>query len=300
MRWGIIGFGWVARDFVAPAMLAEGHTISAIADPSAEAQAAGLSMGARIFATYAALLEEGRIDAVYIATPNHRHADACIAALEAGIPVLCEKPMAASLPDAERMAEAAERTGTLYGTAFDQRHHPAHRAMMDAIANGKVGRVVAIRLVYACWVDPLFAPNADHDNWRIAPEKAGGGAVIDLALHGLDLTQMIVGERFDTLSIMLQRRIHDYPVDDGGMLTARTPSGILLNAHTAYNCAETLPRRRLEILGEIGLLSAIDTMGQTAGGTLTLQEGRRPAARDSLSMRSARPSPLRSRHSPPP
>ncbi|MGB3739702.1 MAG: Gfo/Idh/MocA family oxidoreductase [Pontixanthobacter sp.] len=272
MRWGIIGFGWVARDFVAPAMLAEGHRIAAIADPSIDAQTAGKALGARVFPAYADMLADGGFDAVYIATPNHLHAEACIAALEAGIPVLCEKPMAASLTDAERMADAVRRTGTLYGTAFDQRHHPAHRRLTDTILAGTIGRVVAMRLVYACWVDPHFAPNADHDNWRIAPDKAGGGAVIDLALHGLDLTQMLVGERFDTLSIMLQRRLHDYAVDDGGMLTARTPSGILLNAHTAYNCAETLPRRRLEILGETGLLTATDTMGQTAGGTLTLQE----------------------------
>jgi predicted dehydrogenase len=97
--------------------------------------------------------------------------------------------------------------------------------------------------------------------------------VIDLALHGLDLTQLLVAEPLDRLHIDLQRRIHDYPVDDGGVLSGRTASGVLLTSHVAYNCPEVLPRRRLEVQGETGLLTAIDTMGQTPGGTLTLTNG---------------------------
>ena len=75
-----------------------------------------------------------------------------------------------------------------------------------------------MRIVYACWVGPDWAP----DNWRADPAAAGGGAVIDLALHGLDLAQMLVGEPLARLHIDLQRRIHDYPVDDG-----QAPSGVL-------------------------------------------------------------------------
>ena len=272
-RWGIAGFGWVARDFALPAMHAEGHVLAAIADPSDSARTAAADLGVRAHRDHAALLAQGGIDALYVATPNHLHAGPAVAALDAGIPVLCEKPMAATVADAERIARAAQNSGTLYGTAFDQRHHPAHRRMATMIGEGAIGRPIAVRIVYACWVDPLFAPGKGGaaDNWRISAAKAGGGAVIDLALHGLDLAQMLLGEPFEQLSIMLQRRIHDYPVDDGGMLSGRTTAGTLLSAHVAYNCPETLPRRRLEILGEGGLLTATNTMGQTAGGTLTLQ-----------------------------
>jgi 1,5-anhydro-D-fructose reductase (1,5-anhydro-D-mannitol-forming) len=105
-------------------------------------------------------------------------------------------------------------------------------------------------------------------NWRADPAAAGGGAVIDLALHGLDLAAMLVDEPLARLHIDLQRRIHDYPVDDGGILSGRTAGGVLVQSHVAYNCPEVLPRRRLEILGEDGLLIATDTMGQTEGGTV--------------------------------
>ena len=268
LRWGIAGFGWVARDYMVPGIEAAGGRVVAVADPSPIAQASAESASIPAHDNVAAMLAGGEIDALYVATPNNAHLAPVRAAVAAGVPVLCEKPLAATLADAEAIA-AAVGDG-LYGTAFDQRHHPAHRAMADAIAAGEIGQPVAVRIVYACWVGPDWAP----DNWRADPSAAGGGAVIDLALHGLDLAQMLVGEPLDRLHIDLQRRIHDYPVDDGGVLSGRTAGGVLFQSHVAYNCAEVLPRRRLEVLGERGLLVATDTMGQTAGGSVALRCGR--------------------------
>jgi predicted dehydrogenase len=85
---------------------------------------------------------------------------------------------------------------------------------------------------------------------------------------------MLVGEPLKRLHITLQRRLHDYPVDDGGMLTGRFSGGALLQSHVAYNCPEVLPRRRLEIVGAKGMIVALDTMGQSAGGTVTLTCGK--------------------------
>ena len=267
-RWGIVGYGWVARDYVAPAMLREGHVVAAVADPDEATRNLASEQGAKTYSTSSDMFVDAELDGVYIATPNHLHAEPTVAALNARIPVLCEKPMAANLADAERMAQAAQDTGVLYGTAFDQRHHPAHLALADQIASGAIGQPTAIRIVYACWVDPRFAPSEGHDNWRIDAAKAGGGAVIDLALHGLDLAQFLLSESLTDLSITLQRRVHDYAVDDGGICVARTGSQVLVTSHTAYNCPEGLPRRRLEVVGDKGMLVATDTMGQTAGGSL--------------------------------
>jgi predicted dehydrogenase len=272
--WGIVGYGWVARDHMAPAIQAAGHRLLGIADPCPDAQAKARSAGAETYAETPLLLDR-RPDAIYVATPNHLHLPPVRLAADYGIAVLCEKPMAASLADAEEIAAAARLV--TYGTAFDQRHHPAHRAMREALAVGAIGRVTAIRIVYACWVDPSWRPpgcNTSSDNWRANPEAAGGGAVMDLALHGLDLAEMLLGEPLTRLHIALQRRVHDYPVDDGGMLTGRFESGALLAAHVAYNCPEGLPRRRLEVVGETGAIVATDTMGQSAGGTVVRTCGR--------------------------
>ena len=262
MRWGIAGYGWVARDYFRPGALAAGHSIAGVFDP---APAIAIADGLPVHDRLDGLLE--RCDALYVATPNHRHADPACAALAAGIAVLCEKPMAATLADAERIAAAAAASPALYGTAFDQRWHPAHRAAAAAIAAGRIGRPTAVRIVYACWVDPRWSP-AGGPNWRADPGAAGGGAGIDLALHGLDLVQLLLGEPVAALHIVLQRRIQDYAVDDGALISGRTASGVLVSLHVAYNCPEALPRRRLEVIGETGQLAATDTMGQTAGGSL--------------------------------
>ncbi|MDN4633094.1 Gfo/Idh/MocA family oxidoreductase [Sphingomonas sp. PsM26] len=273
MRWGIVGFGWVARDYMAPGIVAAGGTVTAVADPSPESRARAQRLGIAAFETTEAMLASGLCDLVYIATPNDAHLAPVRACAAAGIPMLCEKPIAASLEQGEAMATAVV-DGPLYGTAFDQRHHPAHRRIAEAVADDAIGRPVAIRILYACWVDPDWTPDGGaHDNWRADPVRAGGGAVIDLALHGLDLAERLLGEPLVDLSIALQRRIHAYAVDDGGMLSARSASGVLFQSHVAYNCAENLPRRRLEVLGERGLLIATDTMGQTAGGMLVQQCG---------------------------
>ncbi|MBR0654638.1 Gfo/Idh/MocA family oxidoreductase [Roseomonas arctica] len=262
LAWGVLGFGWVARDFAAPAMLASGGTLAAIADPDPQARRAGEVLGARAHADLETMLDDPAVQAIYVATPNHLHRSGVEAAAAAGKPVLCEKPMAATLADAEAMASVVARAGIPYGTAFDQRHHPAHAAMRDAIAGGAIGTLTAIRIVYACWVDAGFAA----DNWRADPARAGGGAMMDLAPHGLDLVDFLAGEPLVEVAALTQRRVQDYAVDDGAALIGRTARGVLAQLHIAYNCPEGLPRRRLEVIGSTGQLLAENTMGQTAGG----------------------------------
>ena len=272
-RWGVAGYGWVARDYFAAGLAEAGGTLSCVADPSAEARARAEADGARAFADLGTMLDEARPDALYVASPNRAHPDAVAVAAERGVPVLCEKPMAADLDGAEAIAEVVRATGVLYGTAFDQRHHPGHEAMAEAIADGAVGTVAAIRVAYCCWVDPAWT-RGTGDNWRADPKAAGGGAVMDLAPHGLDLAQRLLGEPVVRLHVELQRRVHDYAVDDGGVLSGRTASGVLYSAHVAYNTPEALPRRRLEVVGSEGMLLAEDTMGQEPGGRVTRTDGR--------------------------
>ena len=263
LRFGIAGCGWVARDFVAPA-LAEATRATAVAcfDPDPLARLPGL----RAHASLRALVTDPHVDAIYVATPNHAHADVVEAAAAAGKHVLCEKPMAATLAQAERIAAACRRAGVVYATAFDQRFHPAHVALRALVAAGELGTVTAARIVYACWLGPDWA----DDNWRADPSRAGGGALLDLAPHGLDLLQTLLGSPLEDLVALKQRRVHPYPVDDGAALAARFEDGTLATLHVAYNHPETLPRRRLELVGTEGLAVATDTMGQTPGGSLRI------------------------------
>lgn len=271
--WGIAGFGWVARDYMAPAIMAAGDRLVAVADPDPAARRAAQGLGAATYPDVAELCADPAVEAVYVATPNHLHCPAVQAAARAGKAVLCEKPMAASFADAETIVAVCRDTGVLYGTAFDQRHHPAHHALREAVAAGRIGTVTALRIVYACWLGPDWsADGRGGENWRIDAGKAGGGALMDLAPHGLDLVEFLLGEPLVEVSARLQRRVHAYGVDDGAMLIGQTRSGVLASLHVAYNMPDALPRRRLEVSGTGGLIVAENTMGQVAGGTLTLIE----------------------------
>ena len=267
-RWGIVGYGWVARDYMAPGIRASGGEVTAICDPALAAHGQAANSGARSYAELGAMLKEGGLDALYVATPNHLHAEVIEQAAPYGIPILCEKPLAHTAADLDRIAAVPESGTVRMGTAFDQRYHPAHALIRDRIASGDLGTVTAIRIVYCCWVDPNWSRNTG-DNWRARPECAGGGAVLDLAPHGLDLAQFLMGEPVQSLTMRLQKRIHDYAVEDGGMTIGVMPSGTLFSSHTSYNWPEELPRRRLEIAGTEAMIVATDTMGQDAGGHMT-------------------------------
>jgi 1,5-anhydro-D-fructose reductase (1,5-anhydro-D-mannitol-forming) len=183
--------------------------------------------------------------------------------------VLCEKPLAADAGDAQGLVDACSRAGVLLGTAYDQRWHPAHVRLRELVP--ELGTVTAVRIVYCCWLPGDWTPDGrPHDNWRVDPARAGGGAAIDLAPHGLDLTGTLLGEDVTSLSALLQTRVHDYGVDDGALLTGATDGGVLVSLHVAFNTPDALPRRRLEVVGTRGMAVAVDTMGQTAGGSLTL------------------------------
>ncbi|MFD4025781.1 Gfo/Idh/MocA family protein [Streptomyces sp. NPDC058576] len=278
-RWAIAGCGWVARDHFLPGLLAAADGTAGVvprlvavtdADPAAAARLAGRAPGAVTAAGLASLLAEHRPDAVYVATPNHAHLPVAAAAAAAGVAVLCEKPLAADLTDAERLVAACHEAGILAATAYDQRFHPGHRAGREVVSSGALGTVTAVRITYCCWLPPAWSPDGrPYDNWRTDPVRAGGGAALDLAPHGLDLVGVLLGgDDVAELTALVQHQVHPYAVDDGAVLAGRTGGGVLVSLHVAYNTPDTLPRRRLEVIGTLGQLTAVDTLGQDAGGEL--------------------------------
>ena len=285
LGWALVGTGWVARDFVVPAIRrTAGHALVVACDRDPRALAA-LPRGVPTTTDLAAALATPGVDCVYVATPNDAHAGVACAAAAAGKHVLCEKPMAATLADARAMVTACRAHGVRCATAFDQRFHAAHRALARLVRDGALGTVTQVRVHYACWLPAGWSPSGEAasaggvDNWRIDPARAGGGALVDLAPHGLDLVETLLGDRWDALETLTQRRVHGYAVDDGAVVVGRTEGGVLATLHVAYNCPDALPRRVLELIGTRARAQAVDTMGQTAGGTLTLADAATGAVR---------------------
>ncbi|MCD2189676.1 Gfo/Idh/MocA family protein [Actinomycetospora soli] len=270
-RWGVVGLGWVARDHVLPAIAADPRArLVGVCDRD-PAALDGLP-GDVVATTDLDVLLGERPDAVYVATPNHAHLPVVRAVAGAGVPVLCEKPMAHTREDAGAMVDAAGEV--LVATAFDQRFHPAHRRIAALVADGRVGTVTAVRIVYGCWLPPAWTPphSRADTNWRVDTALAGGGAAIDLAPHGLDLAGTLLGEDVTSLTAVTRRRVHPYAdpaADDGAVLVGATATGTLFSAHVSFALPDALPRRRLEVVGTRGQLVAEDTLGQVAGGALT-------------------------------
>ena len=259
-RWGLIGCGWVARDYVIPAIQqASNASLIGVSDRNAAA-----CLGFTRFSLDELLA--ANIDAVYIATPNNSHAELTIRCAGAGKHILCEKPMATTLEDARHMVNACTEQNVVYATAFDQRFHPAHQTIRRLLCQGNLGTITTARITYACWLPPDWS----DDNWRLDPKQSGGGAFVDLAPHGIDLLQYLLDDPIGEIYCLKQRRVFDYSVDDGAVVMCKTSKGCLLTLEVGYNCQEALPRRILEIRGTDGMLIATETMGQTSGGQLRL------------------------------
>ena len=143
----------------------------------------------RTYPDYREMLEKEKLDAVGVALPNYLHAPATIASLEAGAHVLCEKPPAMNADEARSMRDASERAGRLLMFGVQRRFAPSVRAARRAIVDGRLGEVfhARTRCLRARWI-PL-----GKDNWFVDPARSGGGSLIDIGVHMLDVAWHLLG-----------------------------------------------------------------------------------------------------------
>ncbi|WP_309229808.1 Gfo/Idh/MocA family oxidoreductase [Blastococcus sp. TML/M2B] len=193
------------------------------------------------------VLERDDVDLVDVCTPGDTHAEIAIAALEAGKHVLCEKPLANSVPEAEAMAAAAARAardGVRSMVGFTYRRVPAIGLARQLVADGRLGEIRHVRAQYLQdWIADPAAPMS----WRLEKDKAGSGALGDIGAHVVDLTQHITGQRLTGVSALLETFVKERPlpaaagslsgvagegtglvtVDDAAVFTARFTGGAL-------------------------------------------------------------------------
>ena len=158
------------------------------------------------------LVDRPDVDLVDVCTPGDTHADIAIAALEAGKHVLCEKPLANTVAEAQAMTAAADRAaahGVLAMVGFTYRRVPAIALARRLVAEGRIGEVRHVRAQYLQdWIADPLAPMS----WRLEKDKAGSGALGDIGAHIVDLTQHITGDRIDSVNGLLQTFVHERPL----------------------------------------------------------------------------------------
>lgn len=158
------------------------------------------------------LVARDDVDLVDVCTPGFTHAEIAVAALEAGKHVLCEKPLANTIDEAEAMvaaAQAAAARGVRSMVGYTYRRVPAVQLARTLVAEGRIGTVRHVRVQYL--QDWLADPEAPL-SWRLDKQAAGSGALGDIGSHAVDLAQFITGERVTGVSAVLETFVHERPV----------------------------------------------------------------------------------------
>lgn len=191
-RVAIIGCGDVAAVHFEAIAAIEGAELVAVCDSDpGRLAAASAAQGVPGYEDLAAMLDEARPDVVHICTPHNQHADPAIAALERGINVICEKPLASTLADGERLAAAAAASTARIGICFQNRYNQAVAAMAQRLASGEFGAVQGGAGTVMWFRDASYYHNRP---WRGLWSGGGGGLLMNQAIHTLDLLQWMMGE----------------------------------------------------------------------------------------------------------
>lgn len=266
---GFIGAGTIARTHMASAR-ALGFDRLAVADPSRSAvEAAATDFGIqRCYADYRELLADPRIDAVVIATPNMLHAEQAVAALDAGKHVLLEKPMAPDTASAERIVAATRRAGRRLQMGMANRFKAGPQALRAHVRSGACGRIYAAE---AAWYRRRGIPG--FGGWATTQALAGGGALLDIGVHMLDLALHLMDfpqpVAVSGATWNVWRRLEDYhytsmwgaavpggtkDVEDYAIGHIRFAEGqiLQLNAAWAINLAATPHEQKIRVMGEQG------------------------------------------------
>ena len=221
LNWIVIGIGDITTKRVIPAIQAEGRSCLYGAVTRDPAKAAPYV--ARTFATLDEALADSQVEAVYVGTPVFLHAPQTIQALRAEKHVLCEKPMAMNATQARAMVAEAEKSGTLFGVAYYRRFYPKVLRAKQLLEAGAIGKPVFAELTNHMWFNGMGEPG--ERSWLFDPAKAGGGPLLDIASHRIDVLNFLFGKPLRVTG-QLSNVVHHYAVEDNATVMIEYESGV--------------------------------------------------------------------------
>lgn len=242
LRWGLIGCGDISRKRVAPALrdLPNCDFVAVSRANFALAESFAREFGARkSYHHWQELIADKEIDAVYIATPVHLHAEQTIGAALAGKHVLCEKPMALNAAECDLMIEACRKSNVKLGIAYYRHFYPAVARIKEIIAAGEIGQPVIAQINAFEWFDP---EPSNPRRWLIEKRQAGGGPMLDFGCHRIEVLLNILGP-IKSITARLSTVLFDRQVEDTGVAVfqfARGGYGTLSISHAAREGQDTL------------------------------------------------------------
>ena len=245
LRWGILSTADIARRKVIPGIqkAARCDVVAIASRDGLHAREVAAELGIlTAHGSYEALLADPNVDAVYIPLPNHLHAEWTIAAARAGKHVLCEKPLALTAAEAERMVNVCANEGVHLMEAFMYRHHPSWLEAKRIVDSGRIGPLRSVQSWFSYY-------NDDPRNIRNQAE-AGGGALYDIGCYSINLSRML----FDAEPIRVSAAIQRDPATGVDVLASALlefPTGT-----ATFTCATRVePDQRVHVYGTKGRIS---------------------------------------------
>ena len=253
VRWGVIGCGGIAKRRTIPGMLlSENSELVAVMDScQAVAEEVKKEFGAKYaFDNEDELLALDEIDAVYIASPVFCHKEQAIKAAEAKKHILLEKPMGLVVEEAIRIKAACKKNGVKLGVGLMMRFSAYH------------SNVVSMRAQLTCWYPEI------NGSWRQDKAKSGGGALMDMGIHCVDLLQYISGDVAESVCCFAQNQTFGYSADDSAALLMKMSGGATAFVDANFNIPDEAAKCRLEFYGTKGSILAEGTISQVESGNV--------------------------------
>lgn len=264
VRWGVIGSGGIAQRRTIPEGLvpAQHAELISVYDINTEAnEAVAKKYNAIPAISIEGLLKSG-IDAVYIASPANMHMEHVISSVMAKKHILCEKPLGMTIKEAEKMIRLCANEGIRLGTGLMMRFLSQHQAALKLIREGRLGKPVYGRAQLSCWYPPM------EGAWRQDPVSGGGGSLMDMGSHCIDLLEMFFG-KIKTVSCFINNSIHTYKSEDSAIVSLFFENGALATVDTFFCIPDNSSKNMLELYGSKGSIIAKGTIGQGASGEMT-------------------------------
>jgi len=270
MTWkaGVIGCGSIAQYMHLPGYAkCPGISLVAACDPVAarRREARAFAEGLRTYADYRRMLASEHLDVVSVSSPNCFHAEHAIAALEAGAHVLLEKPAALNMKEIADIRRAVRRSGRKLIVGFSHRFRKGNLIIQKLLRDGAIGEPFMIRVRFA-HAGPY--PGWAKSNWFYRPRLAGGGAMLDMGIHAIDLALWHIGpvRSVQATARTLRKKI---PVDDNAVLLLEFANRRALG-YIEVGWTSPSGFNGLEIIGDEGAI----VQDYTPPGTVTLTVGR--------------------------
>jgi len=267
IKWGVIGCGGIAyRRTIPGMMLSDNSELVAVMDTNFDAaKKVKEEFGAKYaFSTVEEVLAISEIDAVYIATPVFCHKEQVLMAATAKKHILLEKPMGLSVAESKEIAEICEKNGVKLAVGLMMRFSAYHQKMKELISDGIIGDIVSMRGQLTCWYPEM------PGNWRQDRAKSGGGALMDMGIHCIDLLQYISGLNAKSVACFAGNQTFNYSADDSAALLMKMDNGATAFVDANFNIPDNAAKCRLEFYGTKGSILAEGTISQVESGTVLL------------------------------